>query len=186
MRGIRPRARFAVDPRHPLALLLLVTLAAVLIAGLATALRPASPPPPPAAGIALPVSSGISGLADPALYRAIDEAFAKGMFAVTGAAGGGSLTARNPYHGFDLNFDSSGPRITSRGEAAAPWSLRLALRGFGYEGAVQPVQDAGPVASVNRVEYRRGLLTEWYVNGRMGLEQGFTISAPPVHRRRHA
>jgi uncharacterized protein (DUF2345 family) len=29
------------------------------------------------------------------------------------------------------------------------------------------------------VEYRRGSLTEWYVNGPAGLEQGFTITKPP-------
>src|SRR5207245_45285 len=36
-----------------------------------------------------------------------------------------------------------------------------------------------PRADSNRVEYRRGSLTEWYVNGPAGLEQGFTINEPP-------
>ena len=31
----------------------------------------------------------------------------------------------------------------------------------------------------NRIEYRRGALTEWYVNGPLGLEQGFTLRARP-------
>ena len=30
------------------------------------------------------------------------------------------------------------------------------------------------------MEYRRGALTEWYVNEARGLEQGFTLSAPPA------
>jgi hypothetical protein len=34
-------------------------------------------------------------------------------------------------------------------------------------------------ASGNRVEYLRGPLTEWYVNGPLGLEQGFTLTEPP-------
>ncbi|MGA7785067.1 MAG: choice-of-anchor D domain-containing protein, partial [Candidatus Acidiferrales bacterium] len=37
-----------------------------------------------------------------------------------------------------------------------------------------------PLANANRVEYPRGLLTEWYVNGPLGIEQGFTISQPPI------
>ena len=32
----------------------------------------------------------------------------------------------------------------------------------------------------NRVEYRRGILTEWYVNDERGLEQGFTLHGPPT------
>ena len=29
------------------------------------------------------------------------------------------------------------------------------------------------------MEYRRGSLTEWYMDGPLGLEQGFTLAAPP-------
>jgi len=32
------------------------------------------------------------------------------------------------------------------------------------------------------VEYRRGPLTEWYENGPVGLEQGFTLTEPPGER----
>lgn len=34
-------------------------------------------------------------------------------------------------------------------------------------------------ASANRIEYRRGALTEWYINDEQDLEQGFTLTAPP-------
>jgi trimeric autotransporter adhesin len=34
------------------------------------------------------------------------------------------------------------------------------------------------------VEYRRGDLTEWYVNGPSGLEQGFTVALPPARASR--
>lgn len=37
-----------------------------------------------------------------------------------------------------------------------------------------------PVSAESRVEYRRDGLTEWYVNGPRGLEQGFTLAAPPA------
>ena len=35
------------------------------------------------------------------------------------------------------------------------------------------------IGTGNRVEYRRGDLTEWYVNGSQGLEQGFTLAHRP-------
>ena len=34
-------------------------------------------------------------------------------------------------------------------------------------------------AKSNRVELERGRISEWYVNGPLGLEQGFTLQAPP-------
>ena len=36
-----------------------------------------------------------------------------------------------------------------------------------------------PHIAGNRIEYRRDGLTEWYVNGPLGLEQGFTMTTPP-------
>ena len=35
-------------------------------------------------------------------------------------------------------------------------------------------------ADGTRLEYRRGDLTKWYVNGRQGLEQGFTLQRKPT------
>lgn len=55
----------------------------------------------------------------------------------------------------------------------------VALRGYGYGGALRQAAAARPTASANRVEYRRGGLTEWYVNGPFGLEQGFTFAHAP-------
>jgi hypothetical protein len=37
---------------------------------------------------------------------------------------------------------------------------------------------SSPLASHNRVSYRRPGVEEWYANGPLGLEQGFTISSP--------
>lgn len=58
----------------------------------------------------------------------------------------------------------------------------MTLRGFGYGDAINAVAKASPHANQNRVEYRRGPLTEWYVNGPVGLEQGFSLSEPPGKR----
>ena len=61
-------------------------------------------------------------------------------------------------------------------------SARLALRlaGYGSGRRLQAVSMARPVARGNRVAYDRGGLVEWYANGPLGLEQGFTIPARPA------
>ena len=40
--------------------------------------------------------------------------------------------------------------------------------------------NVAPRASANRVTYAHAQLSEWYVNGPLGLEQGFTIARPPA------
>ena len=59
-------------------------------------------------------------------------------------------------------------------------TLSLRLRAAGYGRSLQPVAAAAPAAHANRVSYRRGSLTEWYANGPLGLEQGFTLKALPT------
>ena len=61
-------------------------------------------------------------------------------------------------------------------------NLDFEFQGWGYGKAeVQQGQAAvAPVVDANRVEYRRGALTEWYVNGPLGIEQGFTVSHAPA------
>jgi len=72
------------------------------------------------------------------------------------------------------HFNSEGVEL--RG-GDAHW--RMQARWFGYADTMQSVNAAAPQADRNRIDYRRGTLTEWYVNGPLGLEQGFTISEPP-------
>ena len=47
---------------------------------------------------------------------------------------------------------------------------------------LKPWPRTSPEAKANRVEYRRGGLSEWYVNGPLGLEQGFTLDSPPARK----
>jgi len=61
---------------------------------------------------------------------------------------------------------------------AARFDLRLT--GFGRGARVEAASAVTPEANANRIEYRRGGLTEWYVNGPLGLEQGFTLDRPPA------
>ena len=60
-----------------------------------------------------------------------------------------------------------------------PWSLALELEAWGREGALEPLGAAEPTAQGRRVEYRRGPVTEWYLNAEQGLEQGFTLERAP-------
>ncbi|HEV2379097.1 MAG TPA: FG-GAP repeat protein [Terriglobia bacterium] len=71
-------------------------------------------------------------------------------------------------------FTATGVEVRSGGTL---W--KLALQRYGYSEALRPVTDAAPHASANRIEYRRGALTEWYVNGPAGIEQGFTFNERP-------
>lgn len=49
-------------------------------------------------------------------------------------------------------------------------SWGMALQGYGYGDKIRAVATAAPHADANRIEYRRGELTEWYLNGPLGLE----------------
>ena len=60
------------------------------------------------------------------------------------------------------------------------WSMRF--EGYGYGDVLNAPESTTPVAAANRLEYRRGTLTEWYVNGPAGLEQGFTLIARPERK----
>jgi len=88
-------------------------------------------------------------------------------------ATGSGLEATNRGQKLTTRFTSEGMEVRN---GAARWGL--ALRGYGYGNALATVKAVAPQASANRVEYRRGPLTEWYVNGPVGLEQGFTLSQP--------
>jgi uncharacterized protein (DUF2345 family) len=81
------------------------------------------------------------------------------------------ITAINSAQDLSTHFTSRGIEVNS---GNARWNL--AFLGYGRGQILQAAQPAAPVANSNRVEYRRGALTEWYANGPAGLEQGFTIT----------
>ena len=87
------------------------------------------------------------------------------------------LRASNGRHDLRIEFLREGVTVALDEERAA-WSLRA----LGYGSALAPVAPAAPRPAANRVEYRRGTLTEWYSNGPLGLEQGFTLKSRPVRR----
>jgi hypothetical protein len=84
------------------------------------------------------------------------------------------LRAANPAQGLHLAFSSRGVSVAS---AKATLGLRLSAYGYGH--SLRPVAPVAPRVAVNRVTYAHGALTEWYVNGPLGLEQGFTLASRP-------
>lgn len=58
--------------------------------------------------------------------------------------------------------------------------VEVQFTGYGYSGErLRTPAVAEVLAEGNRVEYRRGALREWWINGPRGLEQGFTLAEPP-------
>jgi hypothetical protein len=95
----------------------------------------------------------------------------------------GGFQAANPGQGLEIAWSAEGVRIRAGvggDDRDNFWSLRL--QAWGYGEAWQEAPHAQPQAQANRLEYRRGSLVEWYANGPLGLEQGFTLQAPPAGR----
>jgi hypothetical protein len=90
----------------------------------------------------------------------------------------GEWMAPNREQGYRTTFRRDGIEIAAGHRRNASWRLSLALTGYGYEDELRALPAAEPVALNDRVEYRRGPVTEWYVNRPGGLEQGFTIMEP--------
>ena len=81
----------------------------------------------------------------------------------------------NPGQGLSAKFSADGMQVS-----AGEHSWGLAMEGYGYGESLQPLPAVNPTRHDNRIEYSRGPLTEWYLNGPFGLEQGFTLSTPPA------
>ncbi|HUH81980.1 MAG TPA: IPT/TIG domain-containing protein [Solirubrobacteraceae bacterium] len=90
---------------------------------------------------------------------------------------GGRLAARTPAEHLSSSFGASGVTVRS-----ATARLSLGLRAVGFGTALVPLAPVAPSAHANHVLYSRSGLAEWYTNGPLGLEQGFTIARPPAGR----
>ena len=102
-------------------------------------------------------------------------------------AEGDGLRAATPGHGLNSVVRADGVTIDARGER-----LRVRFEAWGREGEPLYVEDAAPALGdclangaldargdcVRRVELAHDGVTEWWVNGDAGLEQGWTIDAP--------
>ncbi len=89
-------------------------------------------------------------------------------------AADGGFSATNPHQNLAARFAPGGVEVRHGGSR---WAMTLL--GWGYGDAIAKLDAATPQASSNRVEYRHDSLTEWYVNGPIGIEQGFTLNQAP-------
>jgi RHS repeat-associated protein len=87
----------------------------------------------------------------------------------------GVLSAVNPTQQFSITYVCDGVHVTPH-SGDWTWGLRLVRNHFPHQDGA--FSEVSPVSSENRVEYRYDDLTEWYLNGPLGLEQGFTLYAP--------
>lgn len=89
-------------------------------------------------------------------------------------------TMATPWRGLRSYFgpDTVHVRPSRKGGEAWKWDARLVS--YGYGANQQAVERAEPVPLKNGIEYRRGSLTEWYLNDQRGLEQGFTLATRPA------
>ena len=89
------------------------------------------------------------------------------------APGASVYRAENAAHGLAADFDAEGVRVSLDGTG---WSWSMTLAGYGRRGAVRAVSEAQLSVAGNRAAYAYGEgITAWYVNGRFGLQQGFTV-----------
>ena len=84
------------------------------------------------------------------------------------------LTAANPRQRLRAWFAGGGVLVRS-----GPLAVGLGLRGVGFGPRLALVRPVTPVAAGNRVTFRCGQVSEWFANGPLGLEQGFTLAARP-------
>jgi FG-GAP repeat len=89
---------------------------------------------------------------------------------------GGFVAAGGRRH-LRSSFTAAGVSV-----AAGPASVHLRLLGAGYGEGLRSIGAAAPQGHANRVSYSHPGLLEWYVNGPLGLEQGFTLERPPATR----
>ena len=110
-------------------------------------------------------------------YESLRRAFREAQHQVESQGTGFRL--ENPENQLRTEFHNDGLRVQ---HPKGRFGLRLAAYGYGER--LQTPAPASIRAAGTRIEYRRGPLTEWYVNARQGLEQGFTVRERPEHAQR--
>jgi hypothetical protein len=104
---------------------------------------------------------------------------------VAGEGSPASYAGKNLRQGFVMDFSGGGLSVMPAGTSSRKrrdLGLTMRLEGFGYGDRQDAGLPSGPAQIVQegeRIEYRKPGITEWYVNRPEGIEQGFTIPAPP-------
>jgi hypothetical protein len=127
---------------------------------------------PPASGA---VTGEGAALVTPEARASISAALGRDIPAYHLTASAGALSAENAAQQLRIGFTRSGVLLSG---AAGQLGLRLRAEGAGAE--LRSVGEVGPkLEQTNRVAYAHDGTTESYVNGPLGLEQGFSIARAP-------
>ena len=105
----------------------------------------------------------------------ISQALGAASSGYLATASAGQVRMGNPAQGLQSTFGRS--EVSLR---AGTTKLGIHLSGVGTGSSLTPVGPATPRARANRVAYQRPGIEEWYANGPLGLEQGFTLQHAPV------
>jgi hypothetical protein len=106
--------------------------------------------------------------------------FGAGAYTAAASAAASACTCGMGASGLRAAFSSAGTTLRVGGSDGS--SVRLGAVAAGYAGDLQPLTPGAPSARGNRVSFDRGSVTEWYVNGPTGLEQGFSVRRPVGRR----
>jgi hypothetical protein len=112
---------------------------------------------------------------------ALLPAAAQAKVNMTLGAGSPGFVARRAAGGYRLSGGGVGAEVTGRRVAltARDVSISMALKTLGRGDRLELVADASLDSRKNRVSLWREGLTEWYVAGPFGVEQGFTLARRP-------
>jgi hypothetical protein len=158
-------------------LLSLLVLLAALLPGMSQA---HAEPAPTLAAEGAPAETGVP--AD--WWATVQDEIRRAEYEITGVDG--TYQAPNRAQNLRTYFAASGPlvvpRVLPEGTETPPWRWGLHLAAWGWEGALQPIGAPTLHPDGNRMEYHypaQSSIVEWYVNDERGLEQEFTLPAPP-------
>ncbi|MDR3620671.1 MAG: hypothetical protein P4L85_15065, partial [Paludisphaera borealis] len=106
---------------------------------------------------------------------AVSESLGQDDPAYATAASGDGYAVSNATNQYTALLDASGFHLSTGSDS---WSLTV--QGVGYGGSLQALGAAQSTATANRVEYDYGGVSQWFVNGPLGLQQGFTLALRPA------
>jgi len=139
-----------------------------------SAVGPTGPLPPAAASTTAETATAGDAALPLGLQYAASASLGADDPAYAAAAAAGGFAFQNAENGYSAFVDAGGLRVASGGDA---WSLSVA--GIGRGAASEAFGPATATATANRVEFDYGAVSQWFVNGPLGVQQGFTLDARP-------
>lgn len=166
----------------PLLRWLLCVLGLLLLVGSCVDERSAGTPPAERARPA-PTSVAVSTALRAAHVAAVQGGAAE-AYRIEPEPAGSGFRAQSAAQGFRTEFRAHGVEVSPAPADDAGWTWDATPARWGCDDELSEIDDVQPSAQGNRVDYRREGLSEWYLSGPLGLEQGFTLATPPACRGR--